>query len=81
MFRPQINLSDFESNRIVSQVNLFVIAKNLDSKISVIFGKKGRNLKKGISSAVLSLDFFSATAVPSSLSGRRSGKKIPPPLA
>jgi hypothetical protein len=31
-----------ESNCVVSTVDLFVIAKNLDSKISMIFGKKRR---------------------------------------
>jgi hypothetical protein len=49
-----------ESNCVTSTVDLFVIAKNLDSRISLIFGKKrGKEIKKGkISSAVLSPPIF-----------------------
>jgi hypothetical protein len=71
-----------ESNCVTSTVDLFVIAKNLDSRISLIFGKKrGKEIKKGkISSAVLSppIFFFSATTFPSSSSSRHSAQQKDP---
>jgi hypothetical protein len=46
MFRPLVNLS--ESNCVASTVDPFVIAKNLDPKISAIFGKKRKENSKKI---------------------------------